>query len=125
MTSPERMNETVQAYIAAFDRGDAEAVADLFAADARVEDPLGSPPKIGREAILDFYTESMRTGARLRLEGPVRCVNDVAAFAFSVHLTHQGAAMRIDVIDTFRFDSAGKITAMTAYFGESNIHIGG
>ncbi len=124
MPSHQEMVAVVEAYVAAFDRGDADAVADLFAADATVEDPVGSPPHVGRDAIRGFYAASMQTGAKLRLEGPVRTANDSAAFAFSVHLTHGGGAMQIDVIDIFRFEAGGKVAAMQAYFGPDNMGAG-
>jgi|TARA_R100000501_G_scaffold17919_1_gene35000 steroid delta-isomerase len=124
MPSTEHMLATVNAYVDAFDRGDAEAVRDLFAPDASVEDPAGTPPKVGHQAILDFYKMSMQTGAKLKLEGPVRCNADTAAFAFSVHLEQQGQPMRIDVIDLFKFADDGKVSSMIAYFGESNMHMG-
>ncbi|WEK42015.1 MAG: nuclear transport factor 2 family protein [Candidatus Sphingomonas colombiensis] len=115
------MIDTVHAYVAAFDRGDPAAVTALFAADATVEDPVGTEPKRGRQAILDFYTQSMATGAKLALQGPVRAVVPYAAFAFQVALHHEGSDLTVDVIDIFRFDADGKIAAMTAYFGPSNM----
>ena len=118
------MVSVVEAYVSAFDRDDPEAVVSLFAADARVEDPVGTPPHVGHEAIRTFYAASMQTGARLKLEGPVRTTADSAAFAFSVHLDHQGTALRIDVIDIFRFDADGKVASMQAYFGPANMTAG-
>lgn len=123
MPDPAQMIAAVNAYVDAFDRGDPEAVRDLFAPDATVEDPAGTPPHRGHAAILDFYRTSMQTGAKLTLDGPVRCTGDTAAFAFSVRLTH-GEPMRIDVIDLFRFDEAGKVVSMIAYFGPGNMHVG-
>ena len=99
-------------------------MAELFADDAAVGDPVGSPPHQGREAIRAFYAASMQTGAKLKREGLVRTTADAAAFAFSVHLTLENGPMRIDVIDIFRFDAAGKVAAMQAYFGPANMHHG-
>ena len=124
MPSHEEMVRTVETYIEAFDRADPEAVVSLLAEEAKVEDTVGSPPHSGRDAIRAFYTASMQTGARLKLEGPVRTTADAAAFAFSVHLSLESGAMRIDVIDIFRFDAAGKVASMQAYFGPANIRHG-
>lgn len=115
------MVDAVHAYVAAFDRGDAAAVAALFADGATVEDPIGTEQKRGREAILDFYTQSMATGAKLTLQGPIRVAPPYAAFAFQVALHHGGADLVVDVIDIFRFDTEGRIATMTAYFGPSNM----
>lgn len=120
--SPQQMIETVEAYVAAFDRGDADAVARLYAEDAVVHDPLDAPPVHGRDAILAFYQRSMATGAKLSLNGPVRTAANVAAFAFSVHLALPSGEGRIDVIDTFEFNPDGLIQQMTAYWGPNNMH---
>lgn len=118
---PAAMEAAVHEYVAAFAAGAPERVAALFAEGAVVEDPVGSPPKVGHDAILEFYTASMQTGAKLRLEGPIRTCADHAAFAFSVLLNLGGKDMRVDVIDTFRFNAEGKVTEMRAYFGPSNM----
>jgi steroid Delta-isomerase len=122
MPSHEQMISVVKSYVAAFDSGDAEAVVQLYAADATVEDPIGSPALRGHEAIRQFYQRSMATGAKLRLEGAVRTGGNHAAFAFSAHLDLAGGHKRIDVIDSFRFDAAGKVTEMRAFWGPDNMH---
>ncbi|MFT4054840.1 MAG: nuclear transport factor 2 family protein [Novosphingobium sp.] len=122
MPDPAKMEAVVHAYIDGFGTGDADAIAALYAQDGTAEDPVGSPIHTGREAIRAFYAESMKTGAKLRLDGPVRVVADQAAFPFSVHLEFQGAAKRIDVIDTFRFNDANEIVEMRAFWGAANAH---
>lgn len=113
---------TVEAYVAAFDAGDANAAAALFADDATVEDPVGSALVSGIDAIRAFYSKSMQTGAKLRLDGPVRGGDRYAAFAFTVLLNFQGGEKQIEVIDTFAFNDAGKITQMRAFWGHENMH---
>lgn len=116
------MVAAVHAYVDAFASEDSDAIAQLYAADATVEDPIGTPLRCGIEAIRSFYEMSIGTGAKLTLEGPVRTAGDIAAFAFSVHLTLEGSPYRIDVIDTFKFGSSGKIAAMKAFWGPLNVH---
>ena len=53
----------MQAYVDQFNSGSAEAVAALYADSATVEDPVGSPLKQGKPAILAFYKSSIATGA--------------------------------------------------------------
>lgn len=53
--------------MAAFNAADAGRVVALFADDATVEDPVGSPVVAGREAILAFYRHATSLGARLDL----------------------------------------------------------
>ena len=122
MPDPVKMEAAVNAYVAAFEAGSADQVAALYAADATVEDPIGSPIHKGREAIRAFYAESMKTGAKLKLEGPVRVTGDYAVFPFSVNLNYDGGHKRIDVIDTFRFNEANEVVEMRAYWGPTNMH---
>lgn len=121
MPDPAKMTAAVHAYVDAFAKGDPSLVAALFAEDATVEDPIGSPIHHGRAAIHGFYAESMKTGAKLTLEGPVRVAGDYAAFAFSVHLHFAGSDKRIDVIDTFRFNDANEVIEMRAFWGPANM----
>ena len=122
MPDPVKMEAAVHAYVAAFEAGSADQVAALYAQDATVEDPIGSPIHKGREAIRAFYAQSMKTGAKLKLEGPVRVAGDYAVFPFSVNLNYDGGHKRIDVIDTFRFNEANEVVEMRAYWGQSNMH---
>lgn len=122
MPDPVKMEAAVHEYVAAFDAGAPERVAALFAEDATVEDPIGTPPHVGRDAILAFYTASMQTGAKLKLDGPVRIAGPFAAFAFQVLMHYQGKDQRVDVIDTFRFNEDNQVVEMKAYFGPSNMH---
>lgn len=120
MPTPDHMTAAVHAYIAAFDSCDPEAVVALFAEDATVEDPVGTPAKRGHDEIRAFYTSSMQTGAKLHLQGPVRVGADYAAFAFQVRLLWEGKISTVDVIDIFRFNADGKVARMEAYFGPTN-----
>lgn len=122
MPSPEQMEAAVHAYVAAFAKGDPEMAAGIFADDAIVEDPIGSEPRVGKEAIRAFYVQSMATGATLHLTGPIRIAAAHAAFAMQVRLHWDGKDMAIDVIDTFAFNTDGKVARMQAYFGPGNMH---
>lgn len=121
MPDHKKMEAAIHAYVDAFAKGSPDAVAALFAEDCVVEDPVGTPPHKGLAAVKAFYTESMKTGAKLTLEGPVRLVEDYAVFPFSVRVDMGGVAHQIDVIDTMRFNDDNKITEMRAFFGEANV----
>jgi len=116
----EEMSAVVHAYIEAFNQSDAQAALALYAPDAEVEDPVGTPAKKGHAAILEFYQHSMATGAKLSLEGSIRTVPGIAAWAFSAHLEYEGKKSRVEVIDLFHFAADGKIQKMQAFFGPHN-----
>ena len=121
MPGAEAMTAAVHAYVDGFAKGDPGAIAALFADDATVEDPVGTPVKRGLAEILEFYTGSMATGAKLELLGEPRCAGDMVAFPFAVKLEWGGQKSVIEVIDTFRINDAGKISEMRAYWGPANM----
>jgi steroid delta-isomerase len=114
MSSEGAKKSVLQAYLDHFNAGDAQAIAGLFAADATVEDPIGTPPKKGTAEILAFYTDAMKNGAKLSLAAPIRgSYANAAAMAFDVAIPN----MTVRVIDVMTFDDSGKIATMQAYFG--------
>ena len=123
MNSVEHMTAVVQRYVAALNAGDLDGIVALFADDATVEDPVGSEPRRGREAIRAFYANSLKLPLAVELTQEVRAVADEAAFAFIVSFEYQGRKTVIAPIDHFRFNGAGKVVSMRALFGEKNIHV--
>ncbi|MBS0508498.1 MAG: nuclear transport factor 2 family protein [Proteobacteria bacterium] len=115
------MEGVVHRYIRALNDADLDAIVALYAEDAEVQDPVGTPPHRGHAAIRAFYAGSVALGLKVSLEGPVRACADRAAFAFRVQLTWQGKSTTICPIDIFRFNDAGQIVQMQAIFGAANI----
>jgi len=107
----------VEKYVRAFAENDLGLIKEIYAEDATVEDPVGSEAHRGIAAITDFYRQGMAAGARLELTGPPRCAGDAVAFPFCC----TASGMRIQVIDVFEFDNAGKVVSMRAYWGSENV----
>ncbi len=118
----QQMIDTVHAYVSALNAGDLDAIVTLYAEDGTVEDPVGSPPKVGHAAIRDFYAITASMKISIALEGEVRVAARTCAFAFSVSFTYEGRPTTIRPIDVFEFDAVGRISSMRAYFGAPNIH---
>ena len=116
--------KVVHAYIDGFSKGDANAIAALYADDATVEDPVGTPIKEGIDAIREFYTGAMASGAQLELRGTPRCAGDYVAFPFAVKMKMNGEDAHIEIIDTFRFNEEGKVIEMCAFWGSENFVTG-
>lgn len=122
MPSHSEMQAAVDAYVRGFATSDAGLIIDLFAENAVIEDPLGTPAMVGKEAVRAFYTRIMADGgARLKFLGPVRTAASSAAFVFASFLSRDGKQSRIDVIDVWDFDEAGKVAHMRAYWGPENV----
>ncbi len=124
MPAATAMEGVVRDYVRALNDGNLDAIVALFAADATVEDPVGSSPQRGIDAIRAFYAKSLVLQLGVELEGPVRAAQDEVAFAFRVTFVARGRRTTIRPIDVFRFDADGRIVQMRAYFGPSNIEVG-
>lgn len=121
-SSEQTMKQALQAYVDRYNADDLEGVVALYADDATVEDPVGSPVKTGKAAIRDFYAYAMKTGARLSLAAPIRGSHgNAAAMAFDVTLTMPEGRMIIRVIDVMTFDAAGRFASMRAYWGPGDM----
>lgn len=122
MVDENTMRAAMQGYIDAFNRADLEALVGLFAEDASVTDPVGSPTHEGKAAIEAFYRESLKTGAQLRLAAPIRAsYAQSAAMAFDVELELEAGPTRIRVIDVMTFNDDGLFTSMHAYWGPGDM----
>ena len=124
MANEQTMKAGMQAYIDAFNRSDYQGIAELYADDATVEDPVGSPLKNGKAEIAAFYKMAVATGARLALAAPIRASHsNSAAMAFDVQLNMPEGKAVIHVIDVMTFNDAGKFTSMRAFWGKSDMEV--
>jgi steroid Delta-isomerase len=112
------IRSAVDAYCAAFTTGDRDAYVGLFAEDAWIEDPVGTPRHEGREAIGGFFDQSsaLADSIELRRTGPVRVAAGEGAFPMQARPSMGGATYCVDIIDVMSFDDAGKITTMRAFW---------
>ena len=107
----------VDRYIEAFDKADLDIIRQIFAEDAVVEDPVGTDPHVGIEAVCAFYEGALGSGAKLVLSGTPRCAGNAVAFPFRAEMP----GMKIEIIDIFEFNEAGKVALMKAYWGPENM----
>lgn len=106
----------VNKYVEAFDKADMSIIRDIFAADAVVEDPVGSDPHKGIDDICAFYEQGFSMNAKLSLNEAPRCAGNAVAFSFTVTV----GEMKIQPIDVFEFNADGKVVSMKAYWGPEN-----
>ena len=116
----EHIESVVNRYLELVGGGTAEEIADLFADDATVEDPVGGEVHIGRQAIHGFYKniESLPRQTELIT---LRVAGHEAAFLFVITVGPDGGRMRIEPIDVMVFNSDGKIASMKAYWSPANV----
>lgn len=121
--SPDVVRDVFARYARALGEGDTEALVALFAPDGTLEDPVGSEPHRGHEAIARFFQQGFdATGGRIlfRPEGPVRINGRHAACAFVATCDRASPPFEVDTLDIARLDSTGRIESMVAILGPSN-----
>ena len=120
MPSPEHMESVVHRYLELVANGTAEEIADLYAGDATVEDPVGGEVHIGRHAIAGFYKNIEGAPKETELL-TLRVAGHEAAFLFAITVGAGEQRIRIEPIDVMVFDGDGKIAAMKAYWSPANV----
>jgi steroid Delta-isomerase len=123
MSTPEDNAETINRYLELASQGRADDVADLYASDGIVEDPVGGEVHIGREAIRGFYASQPLKDAEFEVF-TLRALGSEVAFYWSLTITLGESRLRIEIISVMIFDDEGKIASMKAYWGPDNIKHG-
>jgi ketosteroid isomerase-like protein len=116
------MRKTLQGYLDGFNGRAPSTIADLFAEHGSVEDPVGTAPMRGREAISTFFEHGIAMGPKLTLQTPIRAsFGRSAAMAFTLEIDMGDRTLVLDAIDVFKFDEAGKVISMQAFWGKKNV----
>jgi steroid delta-isomerase len=120
MPSAEFIADAVNRYISLVAKGSADDIAELYAEDATVEDPVGGEVHIGRQAIRGFYSAVENTERECELV-TLRVAGNEAAFQFRLTVKAGDGGMVIEPIDVMAFDDEGKVAAMKAYWSAENV----
>ncbi|ANI79631.1 MULTISPECIES: steroid Delta-isomerase [Sphingobium] len=117
-----QMRATLQAYVDRINAGDRDGVLTLFAPDAIIEDPLGSPPKSGEE-IAAWFSDTVAFKTRIQPVAPIRGSHaNAAALVFDVTFQPpEGPRLLIRSLDVCTFDAQGRITSLKAYWGPDDL----
>ncbi|OIN82276.1 nuclear transport factor 2 family protein [Mycobacterium malmoense] len=123
MPSQEAITETVNRYLALVAEGTAEDILTLYAADATIEDPIGSDLRRGHDAIRVFYAGFQDAKKETEL-AELRVAGDQAAFLWHLTLNAGDSRTQISPISTMAFDEDAKITSMRAFWSPSDVRVG-
>jgi steroid delta-isomerase len=124
MPSAEANANIVNRYLELLAKGQADAIADLYATDATVEDPVGGEVHIGRQAIHGFYSNVPGTNNETEVV-TLRALGSEVAFFWRLTIDlGEGGTTTIEIISVMTFDDDGKIASMKAYWGPDNIKQG-
>ena len=110
----------VDRYLNALRRRDWAAIVELYAEEATLEDPVGSEPVVGREAIERFYRRALTQPILGELTVPLRVSGRAVAFPFRASAERGTTRHETDIIDVFHLDEQGLIHSMQAYWGPAN-----
>ncbi|MDY0073225.1 MAG: nuclear transport factor 2 family protein [Thauera sp.] len=122
MSSQAEMKATMLKYVASVNAGDLEAILALYADDATVEDPVGTPLVPGSK-LRDFYQTAVASRCQLKvIAGPFGSFGNACAMAAEVHVPAMpgdaaSGPKLISLIEVMTFNAAGKIESMRAYWG--------
>jgi steroid delta-isomerase len=116
------MKAALEAYVDRTNAGDAGGLAALFAEEAVIEDPIGSPLKTKAEFVA-LMADGVRFGARITPVAPIRGSHgNEAALVFEVEYDPpEGGRLRIRSLDACRFNDDGLIVSLRAYWGPDDV----
>ena len=124
MTTASDTSETLSAivhrYLELVGNGTADDIVALFAENATVEDPVGSEPRVGHQAIREFFMTLKDLDRTTELVS-LRVCGHEAAFQFAITFDAGGGRMRLEPIDTVVFDEDGRITSLRSYFSPADM----
>ena len=121
MPSAEDITQTVNRYLELLAKGQADAVAELYADDATVEDPVGGEVHIGRQAISGFYGKSIEN---LDLDTELvslKVAGHEAAYLWRLTVKTGDGGMLIEPINVMVFDDEGKVASMKSYWSPEHV----
>src|SRR6476659_9379552 len=98
MATPEQITQTVNRYLEYAGKGAVDDIADLYATDATVEDPVGGEVHIGRQAIHGFYSNVPGTNNETEVVTLRTLGNEVAFFWRLIVDLGEGGKMSIEII---------------------------
>ena len=122
MPSREAVAQTVNRYLELVAKGATDEVVTLYAADATIEDPIGSDIRRGHDAIQEFYANFQDVPKETEL-AELRAADNEAAFFWHLTLHAGDTRTRISPISLMTFDEDAKITSMRAFWSPSDVRV--
>ncbi|GAC02379.1 putative delta(5)-3-ketosteroid isomerase [Gordonia namibiensis NBRC 108229] len=110
----DKIDAAVDAYVELLNNGTAEQIADLYAPDATVEDPIGADIRNTREQLVEFYSVITGMEERTATLKWKKVAGDTAVFEFTLVTKTSGLAFEITPVDIMVFNADGKVSSMRA-----------
>jgi steroid delta-isomerase len=115
---PARILAAVEEYFASVGSFDVERFANNYATDGVLEDPVGTPPIEGRQAIAAFYAAGIASLSEIKpkVQKVIVGGNEAIVNWKIKSKTTTGKQITVDGMGLFKFDSAGKLSAVREFF---------
>ena len=122
MPTVDEVSALLDRYCSAMSEGRRDDWLDCFADDAVQEDPVGTPPNVGREAIGAFFDASPPGVTLVRTADPLVLGDEVIAF-FRAEVNMDGQDMVLPrIVDHIRLDATGtRFAHLRAFFDYAEI----
>ena len=122
MGKRDSMTQVIEAHCATLTNGDKEGWLKLWAEDATIEDPVGTPAYRGKPALAgEFWAliEEISPMALSQEREPIVCGNEAIAILHA-RVTRAGARLDVGpIIDHYVFNEAGEIVSMRAFWNQT------
>ncbi|MUL48826.1 steroid delta-isomerase [Mycobacterium sp. CBMA293] len=114
MASVEQIQNVVAQYMELLAAHQPDKIADLFAENATIEDPVGTEVKTGRQTFVDFFAV-LASMEEIRVE-PLwtKVAADTAVFAFKLRARSGTFGYEVNTMDVMVFDDDAKIVSLRA-----------
>lgn len=123
MADPTTMHSALADYVESFNGRDRARWVELFAADARQEDPVGGPVNVGHEAIGTFF-DAMGDMGKITLtqpRSPIVTESEALLFLTAVTQTNGLVVTVPFIVDHIVFDDSGHMTSLRSFWDNEAI----
>ena len=104
----------VHTYVDAVGRQDIDALVAMFAEDAIQEDPVGTPPNVGHDAIRGFFEKSFAVPFSVEMNPEILVGGNYASFRFVITVPIGDDKVVVRVADLLKANDDGTIAQLWA-----------
>ena len=107
----------IETFLASYKVKDVATRIALFAEDIRFEDPVGSPPIVGKAAMNEYFVATVASGWDIDLKPQKIMVNGTEAVSITEVTAGVGGNPPVTstIVQIFVFDEAGKFKALRVF----------
>jgi steroid delta-isomerase len=115
--SDQAKTEAVETFLASYKVKDIETRIALFADDISFEDPVGTPPLVGKAAMHQYFIDTVASGWDIDLVPKKILVNGDEAAAITEASAGVGGNQPVisTIVQIFGFDADGKIKTLRVF----------